>query len=103
MSKNRSKETLTLVLGGTGKTGRRVSDRLQARGVPTRVASRSRTPSFDWNDPGTWEAALDRVTAAYISYAPDLAIPDDNATGVTSIIPLSQPGIMLVKIGRAHV
>ncbi|MYZ37848.1 SDR family NAD(P)-dependent oxidoreductase, partial [Streptomyces sp. SID4917] len=26
----------TLVIGGTGKTGRRVVDRLRARGVPTR-------------------------------------------------------------------
>ena len=29
----------TLVLGGTGKTGRRVAQRLVARGVPTRVGS----------------------------------------------------------------
>ena len=66
---------ITLVLGGTGKTGRRVADRLQARGVATRVAARSVTPAFDWNDHGTWEAALDGVTAAYLTYAPDLAIP----------------------------
>lgn len=65
----------TLVLGGTGKTGRRVAERLQARGVETRIASRSANPSFDWNDPGTWGAALEGVTAAYITYAPDLAIP----------------------------
>src|ERR687894_89069 len=32
----RGKKT-TLVLGGTGKTGRRVAQRLKARGVPTRV------------------------------------------------------------------
>ena len=31
----------TLVLGGTGKIGRRVAERLLARGVPTRVGSRS--------------------------------------------------------------
>ena len=30
-------EKSTLVLGGTGKTGRRVVERLNARGVPTRV------------------------------------------------------------------
>lgn len=71
----KSPEGVTLVLGGTGKTGRRVAERLQARGVSTRVASRSGTPSFDWNDRTTWEAALDGVTAAYITYAPDLAIP----------------------------
>ncbi len=66
---------LTLVLGGTGKTGRRVVERLASRGVPTRGVSRSSNPSFDWNDQGTWDAALDGVTAAYVTYAPDLAIP----------------------------
>ncbi len=70
-----SPEGITLVLGGTGKTGRRVAERLKARGVPTRVASRSGTPSFDWNDRSTWDVALEGVTAAYITYAPDLAIP----------------------------
>jgi len=68
-------EGITLVLGGTGKTGRRVAERLKARGVRTRIASRSGTPSFDWNDRSTWEIALNGVTAAYITYAPDLAIP----------------------------
>ena len=68
-------EGTTLVLGGTGKSGRRVAQRLNARGVPTRIASRSSTPSFDWNDRSTWELALDGVTAAYIAYAPDLAVP----------------------------
>ncbi len=66
---------ITLVLGGTGKTGRRVAERLKARGVRTRIASRSGTTPFDWNDRSTWETALDGVTAAYITYAPDLAIP----------------------------
>lgn len=66
---------ITLVLGGTGKTGRRVAQRLQARGITTRIASRSATPSFDWNDDSNWSEILDGVSAAYISYAPDLAIP----------------------------
>jgi uncharacterized protein YbjT (DUF2867 family) len=66
---------LTLVLGGTGKTGRRVVQRLASLGVPTRVASRSANPSFDWNDQSTWDAALDGVRSAYVSYAPDLAVP----------------------------
>ena len=71
----KSPEGVTLVLGGTGKTGRRVAERLLARGVSTRIASRSGTPSFDWNDRATWDTTLDGATAAYISYAPDLAIP----------------------------
>ena len=66
---------ITLVIGGTGKTGRRVAERLMALGRETRVASRSAIPSFDWNNQGTWDAVLTGVTAAYITYAPDLAIP----------------------------
>ncbi len=75
MNSNTPSEGLTLVLGGTGKTGRRVAERLASRGVPTRVAYRTGDPPFDWGDQGTWDAVLDGVTAAYISYAPDLAIP----------------------------
>ena len=72
-------EGLTLVLGGTGKTGRRVVERLASRGVPTRVASRTGDPPFGWGDQSTWDAVLEGVTAAYISYAPDLAIPGATA------------------------
>ena len=75
MSNGRSPEGITLIVGGTGKTGRRVAQRLMERGVPIRIAARSATPSFDWNKQGTWNVALDGVTSAYISYAPDLAIP----------------------------
>ena len=74
-NKDQASNGLTLVLGGTGKTGRRIATRLQARGIETRIASRSANPSFDWNDSSHWEAVLDGVTAAYINYAPDLAIP----------------------------
>ena len=65
----------TLVLGGTGKTGRRVVQRLTAHGVPARVGSRSGQPPFDWEDPSTWAAALDGVGSVYISYYPDIAAP----------------------------
>ncbi|GGT21776.1 NAD(P)H-binding protein [Nonomuraea spiralis] len=64
-----------LVLGGTGKTGRRIADRLTSLGLPVRIGSRSATPSFDWADRATWPAALDGVEAVYVSYYPDLALP----------------------------
>ena len=64
-----------LVVGGTGKTGRRVADRLAARGVPVRIGSRSANPAFDWEDPSGWAAALDGAGAVYITYYPDLAAP----------------------------
>jgi uncharacterized protein YbjT (DUF2867 family) len=65
----------TLVLGGTGKTGRRVAHRLEARGVPTRVVSRSSEPPFDWENEATWAPALLDVESVYVSYFPDLAVP----------------------------
>jgi uncharacterized protein YbjT (DUF2867 family) len=65
----------TLVLGGTGKTGRRIVEQLTARKVPVRIGSRSATPSFDWENRSTWPAALVNVDAVYISYYPDLAAP----------------------------
>lgn len=66
---------LTLVLGGTGKTGRRVAERMTAKGYNVRVGSRSAVPSFDWNNEAGWDACLEGVTAVYINYAPDLAMP----------------------------
>ncbi|MFI6114421.1 NmrA family transcriptional regulator, partial [Kitasatospora sp. NPDC051164] len=66
---------VVLVVGGTGKTGRRVADRLAARGYEVRVGSRSGAVPFDWNDRGTWEASLVGVSAAYLTYYPDLAFP----------------------------
>ncbi|SCG46489.1 Uncharacterized conserved protein YbjT, contains NAD(P)-binding and DUF2867 domains [Micromonospora echinaurantiaca] len=64
-----------LVLGGNGKTGRRVADRLTALGRPVRRGSRTGTPPFDWTDRATWPAALDGVGTVYLSYQPDLAVP----------------------------
>ena len=64
-----------LVLGGTGKTGRRVTDRLARLGHRVRIGSRSATPPFDWDDPATWAAAVEGVDAAYVSYYPDVSFP----------------------------
>ncbi|MFQ5537563.1 MAG: NmrA family NAD(P)-binding protein [Gemmatimonadota bacterium] len=64
-----------LVLGGTGKTGRRVAAGLKEKGLSVRIGSRGATPPFDWNDESGWDACLEGMDAAYISYAPDLAMP----------------------------
>jgi uncharacterized protein YbjT (DUF2867 family) len=68
-------QDLTLVVGGTGKTGRRVVDRLRAEGRLVRVGSRSGAPRFDWEDRATWAPAVAGATGAYVSYFPDLAVP----------------------------
>jgi uncharacterized protein YbjT (DUF2867 family) len=64
----------TLVLGGTGKIGRRVVARLTARGLPVRIGSRSGEPPFDWDDRSTWAPALQGVGSAYVAHYWD-AIP----------------------------
>ncbi|WP_323771951.1 NAD(P)H-binding protein [Antarctobacter sp.] len=64
-----------LVIGATGKTGRRVARRLAARGLPVRRGSRSSATPFDWEAPETWAPALRGARAAYVTYFPDLAFP----------------------------
>lgn len=65
----------TLVLSATGKTGRRVVDRLRRRGMAVREGSRNGTPRFDWEDQTTWGPVVEGARAAYIAYHPDLAAP----------------------------
>ena len=50
-----------LIIGGTGKTGRKVVESLKNQGYPVRIGSRSASPSFDWNSPETWDAVLEGV------------------------------------------
>jgi uncharacterized protein YbjT (DUF2867 family) len=71
----RNEERRILVLGGNGKTGRRVARRLEALGVPVRIGSRAGEPPFDWNVPGGWPRVLRGVGGAYVTYQPDLAVP----------------------------
>ncbi len=92
-----------LILGGTGKTGRRIAARLQAQKIPVRIGSRSGQPGFDWSDRTSWTAALEGVGAIYVNYYPDLAVPgaaDDvaalvdlaSAKGVRRLVLLSGRG-----------
>jgi len=64
-----------LVIGATGKTGRRIVQRLSEKGHAVRKGSRQSDPPFDWQNPGTWPTALHGAEAVYISFFPDLAVP----------------------------
>jgi uncharacterized protein YbjT (DUF2867 family) len=68
-----------LVTGGTGKTGRRVADRLTALDTPLRVATRHSEPRFDWYDDATWDRALAGCTAAWVTFQPDVCLPGADA------------------------
>jgi len=70
-----SSKDLTLVIGSTGKTGRRVFARLEAQGVPIRHGSRQAPIPFDWDDQATWAPALAGVKAVYVAFHPDLSVP----------------------------
>jgi uncharacterized protein YbjT (DUF2867 family) len=78
----------TLILGGTGKTGRRIAHRLPE----ARVASRS--SGFDLDDPGTWD--LDGIEAAYLVEPdpgnPRLARFVEAAKGIPRVVVLTAPG-----------
>lgn len=98
-----NQQDLTLILGGTGKTGRRVAERLTKLRRPVRIASRTGAPAFDWHDDSTWAASLEGVRAVYLAYYPDLAVPEAAAhirafcerassSGVARIVLLSGRG-----------
>jgi len=70
------KNSPILVIGKNGKTGSRVNERLQALGYTTRPVSRSTTPSFDWEKAETWQSAIEGADSAYVTYQPDLAVPN---------------------------
>jgi uncharacterized protein YbjT (DUF2867 family) len=71
---NRTDTKPILVLGSTGKTGRRVLERLTARGIPTRAGVRSAEQPFDWDDRETWAPVLEGVGAVYVQHYLD-ALP----------------------------
>jgi len=65
-----------LVLGGNGKTGRRVVQLLEKQeNVSIRIGSRSASIPFDWEKPETWANVVKDIDSIYITFQPDLAVP----------------------------
>lgn len=64
-----------LVLGATGKTGRKVVELLANQAVEVRHGSRQAEPAFDWNDASNWPEVFKDIDTIYITFQPDLAIP----------------------------
>lgn len=100
-----------LVIGATGKTGSRIAARLTQSGHDVRRGSRNSPIPFDWEDSATWPMALDGVSAAYISYFPDLAFPGAvekvqalaavaKASGVRRLVLLSGRGEHHARLGE---
>ena len=86
-----------LVLSGTGKTGRRIVDRLRSAGHEVRPASRRSTPRFDWDDRSTWSGVLEGISTVYLALpltpAPVAEFVDHAvASGVRRLVALSGRG-----------
>lgn len=62
-----------LIIGGPGRSGSRILDRLHRLGQET--SSASRRTGFDWHDRSTWAPFLADAQTAYVTYSPDLAFP----------------------------
>lgn len=98
------KQSKILILGGKGKTGSRVVERLHNLGYNNiQIGSRTEIPAFDWDNQDTWLAVLKDVQTVYITFQPDLAIPTAvetikkftslaNEAGVNKMILLSGRG-----------
>ncbi|SNS46027.1 NAD(P)H-binding [Geodermatophilus saharensis] len=78
----------SLVVGGSGRTGRRVVERLLAAGRPVAVLSRRPRPAAgvrtivgDLDDPATWPAALADVDGVVVCVGP----PHD-AAGAETVV-----------------
>ncbi|MEV0319972.1 NAD(P)H-binding protein [Streptomyces sp. NPDC050658] len=87
-----------LVLGATGKTGRRIVTRLRDQGHTVRAASRSGETRFDWTDRATWAPVLEGVTALYFVGPPSAEpvadfIDQAVAAGVRRFVVLSGRGV----------
>lgn len=78
---------------------------MTALGKAVRIASRSGSPGFDWNDPTTWSEALLRdVGSLYIAYYPDLAFPGagDQIRGFVDVAVSRGVGRIVLLSGRGE-
>ncbi|GGM47192.1 NmrA family protein [Micromonospora sonchi] len=93
---NETKEIL--VIGASGKTGRRLVRRLRGAGERVRAASRSGEVRFDWTQPTTWLRAVAGASAVYLIAPADPAAANDFVSqavqsGVGRFVALSGRGI----------
>lgn len=101
--------TAFLILGGTGKVGRRLATHLDAAGMTTRALGRSTTLPFDWDRPDTWPAALSGINAIFIvgpgsarDWSPTLTalLAQAQAAGITHAVLLSARGVEFLPDGN---
>jgi uncharacterized protein YbjT (DUF2867 family) len=98
-----------LILGGTGKVGRRLGTRLSSLGHTARIASRSSGDvRFDWRDPATYADAVRDVEGIFIvgpgsatDWSPLLRdlLAEAARAGVRRVVLLSARGVEFLPDG----
>ncbi|MGI5327202.1 SDR family oxidoreductase [Actinomadura nitritigenes] len=93
----------TLILGATGKTGRRIVSRLRDAGHSVRAASRTGSDvAVDLGDPATWPAALDGATAVYLLEPVLQPVPDREARIPAFVTEAASAGVRRLVLLSAH-
>jgi len=97
-----------LILGGTGKVGRRLSASLTRAGHVARPVSRNSPVRFDWADESTWPTALEGADGMFIvgpgsaaDWSPRLArlLAAAKPAGVRHVVLLSSRGVEFLPGG----
>lgn len=103
-----------LIVGGTGRTGRRVAGILAERGLRVRVTSRQGDHPFEWHDESTWDDVLAGTRRAFVAFHPDISIDGAadllgrfaqraNALDVERIVLLSGRGEPAARVAEKRV
>jgi uncharacterized protein YbjT (DUF2867 family) len=97
-----------VIIGGTGKVGRRLTRRLLEEGHDARPVSRRTEIPFDWHDESTWAPALAGATGIFIvgpgsatDWSPTLTrmLHTAQAAGVRHAVLLSARGVEFLPTG----
>ncbi len=75
MLTNKVEQKIPLIIGSSGKTGSRVANRFLTNGLSFRAGTRHSENLFNWYDDRTWQNALQGISAVYVVFSPDLAVP----------------------------
>lgn len=93
-----------LIIGATGKVGRRVIANLAAAGHAARPAGRRTPLPFDWHDRSNWDDHFVGVETAFVAYYPDLAAPQgsDDIAALAEIAKAAGLKRMVLLSGRGE-
>lgn len=96
--------TPILVIGASGKVGRRVVANLAAMNRATRPAGRHTPLSFDWQDRSNWAGHFAGVETAFVAYYPDLASPQgaDDIAALVEVAKAAGLRRMVLLSGRGE-